>query len=81
MNIALIICKNTLKYSIRIPKSRVVSINGIEAQLKNHKVFGLKKMKNIKWQKALTKARKCTLLHKKERGRKEQLKLFLSQAT
>ena len=40
--------KNNLKYSIRILKSRVVSINNIETQLKNHNVFKLKKNEKYK---------------------------------
>ena len=60
--------KNKLKYSIRMPKSRIVSINRVETQLKNHKVFNFKKNEKYKTSKGSYKGNKMYFTAHKRNG-------------
>lgn len=62
--------ENNLKYSIRIPKSRVVLIKGIETQLKNHPIFKFKKNEKYKMTKGIYKGKKMYFIAQKRKGPK-----------
>lgn len=60
--------ENKLEYSIRIAKNRIVLINGIEAQLKNHKVFKFKKNEKYKMAKGIYKGQEMYFIAHKRNG-------------
>jgi len=60
--------KNNLKYSIRIPKSRIVSIKKVETQLKNQEVFKFKKNEKYKMTKGTYKGKKMYFIAHKRNG-------------
>lgn len=62
--------KTRLKYSIRMPKNRVVVINGIATQLKNHNAFKLVKNERYKTAKGTYKGIPAFFTCHKRRGKK-----------